>query len=52
MVVGGGGAQSPSCVRLFTTPWTAARQASPPHHLWEFAQVFKMKLMTIIKGMS
>ena len=33
---------SPSHVRLFATPWTAARQASllpVPHHLLEFAQV-------------
>ena len=26
--MGGGGVQSPSCVRLFATPWTAAGQAS------------------------
>ena len=28
-----------SLVRLFVTPWTAARQASLPHPLLEFAQV-------------
>ena len=27
-----------SCVQLFVTPWTAAHQASCPHHLPEFAQ--------------
>ena len=31
--------QSPSRVWLFATPWTAARQASVPHHLPEFVQV-------------
>ena len=30
--------QSPSCVQLSVTPWSAARQASV-HHLLEFAQI-------------
>ena len=31
--------QSPRSVQLFMTPWTAARQASVPHHLLKFFQV-------------
>ena len=31
--------QSLNRVRLFASPWTAARQASHLHHLPEFAQI-------------
>ena len=34
--------QSPSCVLLFATPWTAAVQASLPHHFPKFAQVMSI----------
>ena len=31
--------QAPSCVRLFMTPWIAARQASLSHHFLQFARL-------------
>ena len=38
--------QSLSCVRLFATPWTAARQASLSFTIWSW-----LKLMSLVTGM-